>query len=138
MQMPPTTDLQIETLVNSFYNKVRADCLLGPIFEAAIEDNWDAHLTKMRAFWSTVMLASRTYKGNPMITHLLLPRLSREHFGRWLELWRETTSEICDEPAAALFRQKAALIAERLLQTIDLHHDGIFAQAALQRQMETA
>lgn len=135
MQMPTTTEMQIETLVNSFYNKVHADRLLGPIFEAAIEDNWDSHLAKMRAFWSTVMLASRTYKGNPMITHLLLPRLSREHFERWLELWRETTGELCEEPTASLFRQKAALIAERLLQTIDLHHDGVLATAS--RQMET-
>ncbi len=118
--MPLVTEEQIAELVDNFYGKIRSDSLLGPIFASAIGEDWGPHLTKMKAFWSTVMLASRTYKGNPMIAHLGLPRLNREHFDHWLKLWRETTSEVCPGPPASLFVQKAEMIAERLLHTISL------------------
>lgn len=120
--MTNLSEEQIAELVDRFYARVRADGLLGPIFEAAIGDEWGAHLGRMRAFWSTVMLASRTYKGNPMMAHLHLPRLTREHFDRWLEIWRQTTDEICPAPVASQFVGKAEMIAERLLETISLCH----------------
>ena len=120
--MATLSEEHIAELVDRFYARVRGDELLGPIFEAAIGDEWIPHLTKMRAFWSTVMLASRTYKGNPMIAHLNLPRLTREHFDRWLEIWRQTAGELYAEPVAGQFIQKAEMIAERLLETISLYH----------------
>lgn len=64
---------QIKELVNLFYSRVRNDELLGPIFGAAINGNWEEHLIRMTDFWSTVVLASRRYKGNPMAAHLALP-----------------------------------------------------------------
>jgi hemoglobin len=119
------TEEQISLLVDQFYDKVRADALLGPIFDQAIGDSWALHLVKMKAFWSSVMLASRTYKGNPMMAHLALPRLGREHFDRWLEIWRETTPQICSEPAASLFVEKAEMIGERLLTSIVQYWDVV-------------
>jgi hemoglobin len=119
------TEEQISLLVDQFYDKVRADALLGPIFDQAIGDSWALHLAKMKAFWSSVMLASRTYKGNPMMAHLALPRLGREHFERWLELWRETTPQICAEPAASVFVEKAEMIGERLLSSIEQYWDVV-------------
>jgi hemoglobin len=117
--MPPhLTESEISQLVDSFYGKIREDSLLGPIFASAIGDDWGPHLRKMKAFWATVMLASRTYKGNPMLAHLKLPRLTQGHFNRWLDLWRECTSEICAPAIAALFVSKAEMIAERLLAGI--------------------
>jgi len=127
--MPQITEKQIAELVDTFYGKVRADQLIGPIFAAAVGEDWDPHLVKMRAFWATVMLASRTYKGNPMMAHLNLPRLTQEHFERWLDLWRQTTSEVCGERAASKFVEKAEMIAERFLQTISLYHDASLASA---------
>lgn len=123
---------QIAELVDTFYGRVRADLLIGPIFDAAIGDGWDLHLAKMKAFWSSVMLGSRTYKGSPMITHLGLPKLSREHFERWLALWRETAAEVCGEPAASLFVQKAETIAERFLHAIVLYWDAVHGATAEQ------
>lgn len=119
------TEEQISELVDRFYDRVRADALLGPIFDQAIGDSWALHLAKMKAFWSSVMLASRTYKGNPMMAHLALPRLGREHFERWLELWRETTPQICAEPAASVFVEKAEMIGERLLSSIVQYWDVV-------------
>lgn len=136
--MAPVTEEQIAELVDSFYGRVRGDVVLGPIFASAIGENWDPHLTKMRAFWSSVMLASRTYKGNPMVAHLNLPRLTREHFEQWLALWRETAREVCVEPLASAFVHKAEMIAERLLHTICLYHDSAVDSANADRTLQTA
>lgn len=123
-----TNPNEIAELVDCFYGKVRDDEVLGPIFAAKIGDDWGPHLAKMKAFWATVMLATRTYKGNPMLAHLQLPRLSREHFERWLGLWRETTAEICTPEMADVFVAKAEMIGERLLYAINLHHNYAAAQ----------
>ena len=45
------TEGMIEQLVRAFYARVRADDVLGPIFEARIRD-WEPHLAQMFAFWS--------------------------------------------------------------------------------------
>ncbi len=123
--MQTTTEPEIAELVDNFYGKIRTDLVLGPIFASVIGDDWGPHLQKMKNFWSTVMLASRTYKGNPMMAHLNLPRLSRAHFDRWLQLWRETTAEICGEPAASLFVEKAEMIGDRLLHAISAYRDSL-------------
>ena len=60
---------QIKELVDSFYSRVRKDELLGPVFAEAIGEGWDAHLVTMSDFWSSVLLASGRYKGNPMLVH---------------------------------------------------------------------
>ena len=63
----PTED-EIGRLVDAFYAKVRADAALGPVFDRAISD-WGPHLETMRKFWSSVMLTSGRYKGNPVTVH---------------------------------------------------------------------
>ncbi len=86
---------QIAALVDTFYARVRQDELLGPVFERVVGDAWEPHLEKMCAFWSSLVLASGRYKGNPMMAHLrLLPRIGIHHFERWLNLWRQTTAEL--------------------------------------------
>lgn len=114
---------QIKALVDRFYSRVREDELLGPVFARAIGDDWEEHLAKMSDFWSTVMLASRRYKGNPMQVHTELPRLQPDHFERWLSIWRTTTSELLGETHAQVFVSKAEFMAERLLAAVDLHYD---------------
>jgi hemoglobin len=126
----------IAQLIDTFYGKIRQDQVLGPIFEGAIGAEWEPHLRKMKAFWSSVLLATRTYKGNPMVAHVQLPRLTQRHFDRWLKLWREVTAELCSEQVAAIFIQRAEMIGERLLHTISAYHDptGI-SQGAQRAQM---
>ncbi len=103
----------IETLVHVFYGRVRADPVLGPIFEAAIAD-WEAHLAKLCDFWSSVMLMTGRFKGSPMAVHARVMGIEAEHFGRWLALFGETARAICPPPAAALFEAKAAMIGQSL------------------------
>jgi hemoglobin len=109
------SEAAIVRLVDAFYVKVRRDELLGPVFGAAIaEAAWPVHLEKMYAFWSSVMLTSGRYKGNPMAVHLALPKLTDEMFERWLALFGETADEMFDAELAASFSGKAWRIAESL------------------------
>ncbi len=86
--------------------------MIGPVFERAVED-WDEHLDKLCDFWSSVMLTSGRYKGNPMAAHLKQP-IAPDFFERWLGLWRETAGEVFAPAAAAQFGLKAERIAESL------------------------
>lgn len=107
-------EAQLEELIPRFYERVRDDALIGPVFENAIGD-WDDHLEKLVAFWSSVMLTSGRYKGNPMAAHLKqLRAITPPMFDRWLALWAEVTAELLPSAAAAALQAKAARIAESL------------------------
>src|SRR5690242_5292996 len=106
------TEDSIAVLVDTFYSRVREDATLGPVFERVVGDVWEQHLKKMRAFGSSLTLASVRYKGNAMMAHLMLiPRIRAEHFDRWLALWRVTTAELCPPQAAAKLVAKAETMA---------------------------
>ena len=108
---PLTDETEIELLVRSFYGRIRDDEMLGPIFARVIGDDWEPHLQKMFAFWSSVMLMTGRYKGQPMAVHLRLKSVTPEHFDRWLALFQQTASETCNEETAAAFMQRAERIA---------------------------
>ena len=111
---PAIDEAIIRSLVQGFYAKVREDPKLGPIFNRVIGEDWDQHLAKMCDFWSSVMLLTGTYKGNPMVAHMRLKMVRPEHFERWLALFREAATELCDPEVAALFVGKAENIARSL------------------------
>ena len=104
----------IATLVEAFYARVRADAVLGPIFDRVIEDRWDQHLQKLRDFWSSVTMMSGRYKGTPFQAHQRIEGLSAEHFERWLNLWRETAESLCGPEVARLLVERAERIAASL------------------------
>src|SRR5919206_1496246 len=113
--MAPYSDITepaIAALVDRFYAKARLDPVIGPIFNEAVED-WDEHLHTLNAFWSSVMLTSGRYKGNPMAAHLKLP-IEPPFFERWLALWRETAAELFAPDLALQFKAKSERIAESL------------------------
>lgn len=105
-------EAMIERLVCAFYEKVRNDALLGPIFHKKII-SWELHLDRMCAFWSSVVLTTGRYHGQPMEKHLAL-QIESEHFDRWLELSEETALEVCPSNAATHFIDRAKRIAESL------------------------
>jgi len=78
----------IDRLVRAFYGRARLDPLLGPVFEHNVHD-WEGHLGRIRAFWSSVALMSGRYHGQPMLAHQRLP-IETPHFDRWLEIFAET------------------------------------------------
>ena len=109
---PPTED-EIGRLVDAFYGKVRADAELGPVFDRAISD-WGPHLETMRKFWSSVMLTSGRYKGNPVAVHHRVQGIELKLFDRWLALFDETCREMFDDNLTAAINEKAQRIAESL------------------------
>jgi len=113
--LPPamTDEEEIERLVRAFYARIRADEVLGPIFDRAIHD-WEPHLVRMCEFWSSVMLTSGRYKGQPMLAHMKLKDVRPPHFDRWLALFRETANETCGPAVADAFMERAGRIAESL------------------------
>jgi hemoglobin len=108
------TEGGIRQLVDAFYAKVRHDPELGPIFAAAITGDWQPHLEKMYAFWSSVMLTSGRYKGNPVAKHFAIAGMTPELFGRWLQLFDATCRELYDDAMGDVFLSKAERIAESL------------------------
>jgi hemoglobin len=110
--------------VDRFYSKVREDELLGPVFNEAVAD-WPVHLERLSAFWSSVMLTSGRYKGNPMAVHLKHRSSIRpEMFVRWLAIWSATARELLSERAAAAVVAKADRIAESLQLGLFFRLDG--------------
>jgi hemoglobin len=114
------TEPMIRSLVHTFYARVRIDALLGPVFNRAVQD-WDAHLDKLCAFWSSVTLMTGRYKGTPMKAHAELPEVTPAHFERWLALFQDTAIKTCPPDAAQFFVDRANRIAESLQLGIALH-----------------
>ncbi len=109
----PLTEDDIGRLVDTFYARVREDPALGPVFDRAISD-WDPHLATMRRFWSSVMLTSGRYKGNPVAVHHRVEGIEYDLFARWLALFDETCRDLFDDALAGAFRDKAERIAGSL------------------------
>ena len=125
-------EAMIERLVRGFYAKVQADALLGPVFAARIAD-WEPHLQRMCAFWSSVALMSGRYHGQPMQAHLPLP-VDAAHFDRWLALFEETARELCPPVAADHFIERARRIAESLELGIALSRGVMLAKGERYRR----
>jgi len=120
-------DALIASVVHAFYDRIRHDALLGPVFARAIPGDWGPHLAKMVDFWSSVLLATGRYDGRPMPAHIKLDRAERAahqdaidaaHFQHWLLLFEATVTELCPAPVAALFMDRAQRIAASFLMGI--------------------
>ena len=105
--------------------------MIGPVFNDAIDD-WPDHLEKLQAFWSSVMLTSGRYKGQPLPAHVRHgARIDGAAFERWLALWKQVTDEQFEPPVAARFQEKAGRIAESLALGIRFANgEGLAARRA--------
>lgn len=119
-------EAMVERLVRRFYERVRQDPLIGPVFAAKVED-WEPHLRTLIDFWSSIALMTARYTGKPMPVHVGLD-IGPEHFARWLELFRTTAAEVCTPEAAAFFVGKAEQIGRSFQMGIDFHR-GVLGPA---------
>lgn len=104
----------IKILIDAFYHKVRADELIGPIFNEIAQVNWEHHLPKMYSFWEFLLIGGESYQGNPMEPHRKLNQkvqLKKEFFDRWVEIFRKTVDEHFSGIVAEEAKNKAELIA---------------------------
>jgi len=112
----------VRLLVHTFYDRIRADDVLAPVFALRIKDSWDEHLERMTSFWSNLLLNEPGFKGNPLQRHMGLP-LNHDLFERWLKLWEATVTELFTGDVAHEAIMKARNIAgvfmTRLLPPVD-------------------
>lgn len=111
----------ISKLVNTFYDKVRKDEILGPIFEMHLSGKWPAHLEKLTDFWETNLFGVPKFRGNPQRAHAIVDRnlnheVSQDHFEHWVEMWHQTIDELFEGRLA----ERAKMAAERMAQGLYL------------------
>ena len=102
-----TSRKDIIILVDSFYEKVKSDSLLGPVFAHV---DWPKHLPVMYNFWSSMLLGEMSYRGNPLQSHLPLP-IDSTHFNKWLTLFNQTLDEHFEGEKTEETRMRARSIA---------------------------
>ena len=111
------TDNYISLLVDEFYNRIRKDEILGPIFNVAIiDDHWDHHLSQMKMFWASVTMSAGTYNGQPVPAHKKHSHNFEEwHFDVWLGLFKQTLEDTAPtSDAVDYFMERAERIARSL------------------------
>jgi hemoglobin len=118
--MTSITAASIPLMVDAFYARVRDDAVLGPVFASKLEGRWDQHMPRMYAFWTKVLLGTGEFEGNVFAKHMALNGISKEHFVRWLALFRMTAIEVfgIEESAAAI------QVAERIAGSLQLGFFG--------------
>lgn len=105
----------IKLLVDTFYEKVGEDKILGPIFNDIAHVNWDNHLPVMYKFWASTLLGEMGYKGNPMDAHFKLnekQKLLDTDFNTWKQLFIETVDELFEGEIADTAKRRAVSIAD--------------------------
>ena len=134
-QFDTIDEASIVTLVDRFYAEIRKDPALGPVFTATIApDAWPAHLEKMYAFWSSVMLTSGRYKGNPVAVHQQVAGITPPLFGQWLDLFEATARGLFVPALAEEFAIRARRIAESLKLSLFFRPDQPWTEDLRHRQ----
>ncbi|WP_298934210.1 group III truncated hemoglobin [uncultured Ramlibacter sp.] len=124
------TEEDVSHLVHGFYARVRADEVLGPIFDARIGD-WDGHLAKLVDFWSSILRRTGRFSGAPMPRHAALPGLTAELFQRWLRLFHEVAAVQPNQAMAGQACAAAGRIAQSLWLGYQMQRDPDALPAAL-------
>ena len=89
MKKDITSRQDIQLLVDGFYEKVKLDVLLAPVFSHV---DWPKHLPVMYNFWASILLGDNSYQGNPFQKHIPL-LITADHFSQWLLLFTATVDE---------------------------------------------
>ena len=125
-----STHEDVQLLVNSFYDRVKGDGILGPIFNNVIED-WSQHLPKMYRFWGTVLFGEPGYSGNTIATHITINKkfpLQQEHYDRWIGLWKSTVDGLFAGEKAEEAKKRGMLMIQLIHLKVDDSHNKNFIQ----------
>jgi hemoglobin len=104
----------VEHLINSFYEKIKKDDVIGFIFNDVAKVNWEKHLPVMYDFWESIIFSTNKYEGNPMLLHKNLNKLipfTKQYFERWLQIFTATLDELFEGKKANLAKERAISIA---------------------------
>jgi hemoglobin len=118
------TEPLVREVILSFYEKVRVDEVLGPVFTEAIGNDWTAHTERIILFWLTATRLGRGYDSTGFLpAHLRNPSIRSDQLPRWLQLFREKARELCSPQAASVLIDIAERMAETIRISLD-RHDG--------------
>ena len=109
-----TDGRDVARLVNVFYDRVRDDRLLGPIFDEIAHVDWATHLPRMYDFWESVLFGTSTFQGTPLVVHRALAAhtpVAAEAFDRWVTLFRTTVDDLFTGTMADHAKNSAVRIA---------------------------
>jgi hemoglobin len=113
----------VARLVNVFYDRVRDDRLLGPIFDDIAHVDWATHLPRMYDFWESVLFGTATFKGTPLAVHRSLAQqapLTTEAFERWVALFQTTVDDFFTGAVADHAKNSAVRIAATLRSNLTI------------------
>ncbi|GAB2827023.1 group III truncated hemoglobin [Ferruginibacter profundus] len=108
----------IETLIISFYEKVKQDATIGFIFTDVVKIDWAHHIPVIVDFWESILLDNPVYKKNAMEMHYDLNKkipLQKEHFESWMQLFAATIDELFEGKIATAAKVRAQSIAGVML-----------------------
>lgn len=108
----------IEKLVNSFYEKIKTDDVIGYLFNDVAKVNWETHLPKMYNFWENILFYTANYSGSPMAVHKELHQksiMTEAHFHHWNKLFNETVDKFFEGPKADEIKNRASNIAQVMM-----------------------
>ena len=115
----------VARLVNVFYDRVRDDDILGPIFDDVAQVDWATHLPRMYDFWESVLFARATFKGAPLVVHRALAQhspLTSDTFSRWIALFQSTVDDLFSGPMAEHAKNSAVRIAATMEHSLTIDH----------------
>jgi len=118
----------IELLINTFYEKVKTNAVIGYIFSDVVKVDWVSHMPVMYSFWASVLLNEQSYKGNAMTPHIALSKLvslSQKEFDEWLLLFNSTVDLLFEGEKADEAKFRAENIARLMMHKIDQQRNGI-------------
>jgi hemoglobin len=117
------TQADIVLLVDTFYQKVSKNEILGFIFNDVAKVDWPGHLPKMYSFWGSMLLGERTYTGDPMATHMELSKqtaMCQPQFTAWINLFTATVDELFEGEKAREAKLRATNVAGFMLHKVQV------------------
>lgn len=100
----------IKLMVNTFYERIQKNKILGPIFEEKVSGRWSEHLEKMYRFWQTILLGEHTYNGAPFPPHARMP-IDEAHFIIWVKTFTTTVDDLFSGDIADEAKKRGTLMA---------------------------
>lgn len=105
---------EIKMVIDTFYEKVRADASIGFIFNDIAKVDWEHHMPIMYTFWESTVFGTGTYTRNAMTPHFVLQdkvKFTAAHFERWVFLFVKTVDELYAGENAEIMKMRATSIA---------------------------
>jgi hemoglobin len=111
---------QVRRFVEVFYDQVRPNAVIGPIFQRVVADGqWPAHYETMTDFWMAVAFNAAPFRGNPMVKHAQIRDIAPAHFDIWLSVFESAARSFWPAEIAELLIFRAHQIAPALIRSID-------------------